>query len=185
VQVGCLAVARELKANLDAIAADADASTNAGLHALLQEVCLALLRNPQYCVYSAGGRKAVASGRELERAFNAASLAERSKFREETLVNVKGGGGVRRSGLRAAERVEAAAQADELIVVTLLVATRGNVKLPQRIDSVESLQGALRVLGALRAEQVLGVEVVYTPQAEGDSFSRDELVKDYPDMRML
>lgn len=185
VQVGLLAVARELKARLDAIAEGADTSTSEGLHALLQEVVLALLRNPQYCAYSAGGKKAAASARDLERSFNAASLAERSKFSEETLVNVRGGGGVRRSKLRAAEREDAERRPDELIVVTLLVATRGGLKLPQRIDSVDALRGALRALGGLRAEQVLGVEVIWTPQAAGDSFSRDELISDYPEMRSL
>jgi len=185
VQVGLLAVAQELKARLDAIAEVADTSTSEGLHALLQEVVLALLRNPQYCAYSAGGKKAAASARDLERSFNAASLAERTKFSEETLVNVRGGGGVRRSKLRAAEREDAERRPDELIVVTLLVATRGGLKLPQRIDSVDALRGALRALGGLRAEQVLGVEVIWTPQAAGDSFSRDELISDYPEMRSL
>jgi uncharacterized membrane protein len=185
IQVGLLAVARQLKAQLDAIAEKADTSDAAGLHALLQEVVLALLRNPQYCAYASGARKPAASARDLEAAFNAASLAERSKFSEETLVNVRGGD-VKRARLRGASAAEAAAQSDELIVVTLLVASRGAaLDLPARVDSVDKLRSALRALGGLAAEQVLGVEVIWTPQAEGDSFSRDELTKDYPDMRVL
>jgi uncharacterized membrane protein len=70
-------------------------------------------------------------------------------------------------------------------VVTLLVATQGDVKLPKKIGSGDALKAALRSLGGLRCDQVLGVEVLWTPQAEGDYFSRDELTRDYPDMRML
>jgi uncharacterized membrane protein len=185
VQVGLLAVARQLKAELDAIAEAADTSDSAGLHALLQEVALALLRNPQYCAYASGSRRAAASARDLEAAFNSASLAERAKFSDETLVNVRGGD-VRRARLRGAAAAEAAGQADELIVVTLLVASRGKaLDLPARLDSVDKLRAALRALGGLAADEVLGVEVIWTPQAEGDSFSRDELTKDYPDMRVL
>lgn len=117
--------------------------------------------------------------------FPSASLSERSKFVQETLVNVRGGGGVRRSRLRRSGSGLDTPDPDELIVVTLLVASRGPLPLPKRVDSGDSLRAALRALGALRAEQVMGVEVLWTPQAEGDSFSRDELCRDYPDMRSL
>ena len=53
------------------------------------------------------------------------------------------------------------------------------------MDSAESLRAVLRALGGLNGEQVLGVEVLWTPQAEGDVFSRDDLTKDYPDMRVI
>lgn len=183
VQVGLLAVARELKADLDEIAEEADTSSSEGLKELVQEVTLALLRNPQYAAYASSSKKTVDSGEELERVFNRASLAERSKFSVETLVNVKGGGGVRHGRMRAQDRT---GHPDELIVVTLLVATRGGVSgLPSKVNSADSLKAALRALGALRREQVLGAEVLWTPQAAGDSFSRDELARDYPDMHLL
>ncbi|GBF97121.1 hypothetical protein Rsub_10132 [Raphidocelis subcapitata] len=185
VQVGLLAVARELKGQLDAIAEAADTSSNEGLQALLNQAVLALLRNPQYAAYASGARTDAASTRDLERAFNAASLAERSKFSEETLVNVRGGGGPRRAALRPRDAAAAAAQPDELVVVTLLVASKGPLALPKKIDSLDSLRTALRALGGLPAEQVLGVEVIWTPQAEDDSYSRDELIADYPAMRNL
>ena len=43
-----------------------------------------------------------------------------------------------------------------------------------------ALRGALRALGALPAEQV-----IWKPQSEGDSISRDEIALDYPDLRVL
>jgi hypothetical protein len=70
IQVGLLAVARDLKRDLDQIAEDADTSSNAGLKELLQEVTLALLRNPQYAEFVSGGKRAVGDSSELERLFN-------------------------------------------------------------------------------------------------------------------
>ena len=117
----------------------------------------------------------------------------------------------------------------ELIVVTLVVAAEGGVKVP-KITSREELTQALNKLGALRSEQVctwpldlllmfadnsycftfalyhswshrfsgnsdfdtnfgllqiLAVEVMWTPQDENDSYSRDELFLDYPTLHTL
>jgi uncharacterized membrane protein len=137
---------------------------------------LALLRNPQYCVYGASAAAAVPGGVDgAERAFNAASLEERGKFSAETLSNV---GGVRRSAAKAAA-AGAGDGTDELVVITLLVAVEGPLALPS-IGSVADLQAALRALGSVGAERLVGVELLWTPQAEGDTFSRDQIAADYP-----
>ena len=53
----------------------------------------------------------------------------------------------------------------ELIVVTLLVAADGSFKLPQ-VDSRASLKQALAMMGAVRADDLLAVEVLWTPEEE-------------------
>ena len=45
-------MARDLQKDLDQMADKADTSTDAGLHYLLTECVLALLRNPEYWVYA-------------------------------------------------------------------------------------------------------------------------------------
>ncbi|KAK9819848.1 hypothetical protein WJX72_003190 [[Myrmecia] bisecta] len=177
VQVGLLGSARGLQRDLDRIAGRADTNTPEGLHYVLQETVLALNRNPDYCVY---GAAKVSNQRDLdagEDKFNQVSIEERSKFKEETLSNV--GGRSRRAQLRSSSRGD-----NDLIVVTILVAVQGGLKLPS-ITSREELRTALNRLGAVRSEQVMAVEVLWTPQEEGDYFTRDELAYDYPTLNTL
>jgi hypothetical protein len=49
-QVGLLGMARTLQQDLDRIAQQADTTTEEGLHYVLTETCLALMRHPDYCI---------------------------------------------------------------------------------------------------------------------------------------
>ena len=69
-QVGLLSSARGLKKDLERIAAKADTSTPAGLHYVLQETVLSLLRNPEYAVYGAASTLKGKSLAKAERKFN-------------------------------------------------------------------------------------------------------------------
>jgi uncharacterized membrane protein len=121
-----------------------------------------LLRNPKYCIYGATSQKTCSSTSSLETAFNSASVKERSKFEQETLVNV-GGSSTRRSSYRPSS----SGRPDELIVVTMLVATGCKANIPEKINSLADLKAALESLGGLPQDQVLGVELMWTPQVRG------------------
>lgn len=58
IQIGLLGMARDLQLDLEKIADKADTSSPEGLHYVLEETVLSLLRNPEYCVYG-GGLRAV------------------------------------------------------------------------------------------------------------------------------
>lgn len=117
------------------------------------------MRNPKYCIYGAASQKSCSSTSSLESSFNSASVKERSKFEQETLVNV-GGSSARRSSYKPA----AGSRPDELVVVTMLVATGCKVDVPAKINSLADLKQALEALGGLPQDQVLGVELLWTPQ---------------------
>jgi uncharacterized membrane protein len=174
-QVGLLASAAELRADLERLAGRADTASPAGLHRLLQETVLALLRNPDYAVYAYAKAGVEASAGAGETRFNRLSLEERGKFEQETLVNA--GGVTRRAALKRAPA--GAPEPGELVVVTLLVAAAGRFRLPRGTSRTE-LAEALATLGSVRAADVLAVEVLWTPEAEGDFFSVDDLATDYP-----
>jgi uncharacterized membrane protein len=188
-QVGLLAQARGLQEDLNRIAETADTNSPAGRAAVLQEASLALLRHPEYWAY-AGTRNGQARLNAAEAEFNRLSLAERSKFSEETLSNVN-------NQLRGRDSRGVLPSADqdnptrlmtegpgEYIVVTLLAATLGNFQMPQ-INSAEDLRQALRVLGAVPSDRLLAIEVLWTPQAAGDTLSSDDLLAKYADLKMV
>lgn len=192
-QVGLLANARDLQPELNRIAETADTNTPEGRAEILQEATLALLRHPEYWVY-AGGNTQQARLDSAESQFNRLALAERSKFTEETLSNVN-------NQLKAASSSPALAPANmgdrpenptdlitsgpgEYIIVTLLAATLGNLQLPA-INNADDLRQALRIIGAISGDRLLAIEVLWTPQAEGDTLTSDDLLAEYADLKLI
>lgn len=192
-QVGLLADARGLQGELNHIAETADTNSPEGRAEVLQEATLALLRHPEYWVY-AGGSSHQARLSSAEGEFNRLALAERSKFAEETLSNVNNQ--LKEGRSRAA--LTPANQGGELdnptrlisegpgeyIIVTLLAATLGKAQIPA-INSADDLRQALRVFGSLPSEQLLAIEVLWTPQAEGDTLTADDLLAEYADLKLI
>eukprot|EP00897_Mesotaenium_endlicherianum_P003477 jgi/Mesen1/3157/ME000184S02224 len=177
-QVGLLGLARTLQRDLERIADRADTSTPEGLQYILTETVLALLRHPDYCVYASSTSDVKESVESAEVRFNEISFEERSKFEEETLVNV---GSLRKRVSRApqAERFTS-----EYIVVTIVVAAEGKLELPS-VTSTADLRSALSKMGSLTADQIQAVEILWTPQNEEDTLSQQEVLRDYPALRNL
>ncbi|MDB9346879.1 DUF1517 domain-containing protein [Nodularia spumigena] len=189
-QVGLLAQARGLQSELNKIAESADTNSPEGRAEVLQEASLALLRHPEYWVYAGGGTQQVKLT-AAESQFNRLSLAERSKFSEETLSNVN-------NQLKAALNREALPTADQLdnptqlisegpgeyLIVTLLAATLGKFDIPE-VNSSEDLRQALRRIGGIPGDQLLAIEVLWTPQAEGDTLTSDDILAEYTDLKLV
>jgi uncharacterized membrane protein len=184
-QVGLLAQARELQADLDRIAQNADTGSSEGLAQVLQETTLALLRHPEYWVYG-GGEAQQARLEAAEAQFNRLALAERSKLSAETLSNVN-------NMLRQAEVRKALEGSGELalpenpseyIVVTLVVAAQGKLDLPKVNDS-QDLRKAISQIGSVSSDRLLAMEVLWTPQAAGDTLSAEDVLVAYPDLKLV
>ncbi|CAG9467746.1 unnamed protein product [Pedinophyceae sp. YPF-701] len=177
-QVGLMATAADIKRDIEKQAKRTDTSDPESLHFFLQEVVLSLMRNQAKCVYGHSEGKVVTGLDKGEEAFNNMSLMERSKFEEETFVNYSG---------RSKTRTFAGGKRDdpnELIMVTILLAVEGSVK-PPKVKDRTTLQQTLTQLGGLSTSQVVACEVLWTPQADGDTYSRDDLITDYPYMQTL
>jgi uncharacterized membrane protein len=195
VQVGLMAQARSLQLELDRIAFNADTNTDAGRAHVLQEVSLALLRHPEYWAYGS----ALTERPKLSTAegvFNRLALAERSKFTEETLSNLNGQ--MKKPSLAGAGASEKLAvpqtpgellalnesSHSEYIVVTLLVGTQAKLQFP-KINNDEDMKQVLRQIGSLSADNLLAIEVIWAPQADDDNLSADDIMTNYPDMRLV
>lgn len=191
-QVGLLADARELQSDLNRIAETADTGTSAGLSRVLQETNLALLRHPEYWVYAgAESKQARLEAAEVE--FNRMVLAERSKLAKETLTNVNGQSlkagdtavaNLSASGAPLATSQKASDGPGEYIVATLLVAAQGNLSLPA-INSSDDLRRALEQLGGFSGDRLMALEVLWEPQEPGDTLTAEELISEYPTLKLV
>jgi uncharacterized membrane protein len=177
-QVGLLASARDLQADLRRLAATADTTGSAGLQRLLQETSLALLRQPDLWVY-ANSELGQVPFATAESTFNRLSMTERSKLRREVTSNV--------GGQRFQDEAAASGPTDatsDFIAVTLLVASRGRIPL-KTISTADDLREALRVIGAVSASDLIALEVIWQPEGKGEVLSTEELLTAYPQLQHL
>jgi len=188
VQVGLLADARELQTDLDELAQKADTGTASGRAQVLQEATLALLRHPEYWVYGAADSQQTALD-SAEAKFNQYALAERSKFAEETLSNynnqLRGDSGNRAIAGEIDKLAKNLQQeSGEYIVVTLVVGTTNKLNLPAINDSAD-MRNTLRQIGGIGSDDLLAIEVLWTPQAQGDTLTTDDILANYPNLKLL
>ncbi|MBR8828073.1 MAG: DUF1517 domain-containing protein [Gomphosphaeria aponina SAG 52.96 = DSM 107014] len=180
VQVGLLASARELQKELDDLARTADTGTASGRALVLQEATLALLRHPEYWVYGATESQKTAL-EAAEAKFNQLSLEERSKFSEETLSNYN-------NQLRGRESSSNLVKTDEnggeYIIVTIIVGATGKLELPA-INNSENMRSALQQIGGIGSDRLLAIEVLWTPQAPGDTLTTDDILAEYPNLKLV
>jgi uncharacterized membrane protein len=186
IQVGLLAEARDVQTKLNSLATTINADTATGRMHLLQETSLELLRHPEYWTYA----KTSTQPAKLDRAeavFNQLSLAERGKFTTETLSNVNNQ--LRQANSPAVltasgELATVEQERGEYIIVTLLVAATRQVQLP-KINGEADLRQALQTLGSLDASALIAIEAIWTPQANGDSLTTDDILTYYPDLKLV
>jgi uncharacterized membrane protein len=185
VSIGLLANGRELQADLNKIAKSANTSTSAGLALMLQETSLALLRHPEYWAYaSSDSHQTKLEAAEVQ--FNRLVLTERSKVSQETLTNVRQE--VKETALTSTTTANTSLTTveptGEYVVVTLVTATEGKVDLP-KLNSEADVRQALNLLGAVASDKLMALEVLWQPQADGDTLSDQDLLVNFPNLRRL
>jgi len=179
-QLGLFSTARSLQRELQDFAHAAVTDSVAGLATALQEVAVALTRHREYWKYGVVEVQRLPSIDEAERAFNQAVNQERAKLSEELTVNI--------DGVRRHASMQGSARPDEVgryLVVTLLVATSYPELTSSRTPTAHELEGTLQRLGTLLASDLLGVEVMWSPENADDSLTEDELLAEYPELSGL
>lgn len=183
-QIGLLANAKSLQTDFNRMAQTADTGSSAGLAQVLQEATLSLLRHPEYWIYgNASSTQIRLNSAETE--FNRMALIERSKFSGETVSNVNSQiKQADRASLSGAGELVEADEPGEYIVATVLVASTSKLNMPT-ISSDQDLRRAISQIGSVGSEDMVAVEILWSPQAEGVTMSSDELVAEYPDLKRL
>ncbi|MGY4523093.1 putative membrane protein [Thermostichus sp. MS-CIW-30] len=183
VKVGLLASARQLQKDMNALALEADTQSPEGLSQLLQEVTLGLMRYSDYWAYGHAQAEKLPLSR-AESLFYQASLQERSKFSVESLSNRNNQ--IQQVSQAALQRSAAGIpDVGEYLLVTLLVAYRGNLGTLPVVNSTADLRQCLLQLASIPADRIVAIEVLWTPQLEGDTLSAEALLTEYPEMRLL
>jgi uncharacterized membrane protein len=171
--------ARGIQDRLAQFAAQGDTASEAGLAALLQQSALELLRNKDSIRYAAAEARGPMSLTNAETAMNGVALGERSRFQVER-VRVADG-----RTARSDAPVEEGKEALELVVVTLVTATRTPLERFRSVTSVEDLSALLADLGGVSADGLLGLEVIWTPADANDSMTETDVMTTYPELRSL
>ena len=177
--------ARGIQDRLADFASQGDTESEAGLATLLQQTAVELMREKDSIRYLATDARGPMSLTNAETAMNAMALSERSRFQVERVRAA--GGRVSRSAAPAEEGKEAL----ELVVVTLVVATRtpldkfSSSGSPGSTGSPEDLSALLAELGGVSPDAILGIEVVWTPADPNDSMTETDVMTTYPDLRSL
>jgi uncharacterized membrane protein len=178
-QLGLGRSARGVQDRLAEFAAQGDTSSEAGLGALLQQTALELLRQKDSIRYASASGKGPMSLTNAETAMNGLTLAERSRFQVERVRAADGR--VNRSAATAEEGAEAL----ELVVVTLVVASRTALGSFKSVTSSDELAGVLSELGSMSSAGLLGLEVIWTPADPNDSMTETDVMTTYPELRSI
>ena len=188
VKVAMLSSARSLQEEVDRLARATDPNSPSGLSKLLQDITLTLSRHSEYWAYG-DSRSETMRLNSAEQRFNQLSLMERSKFSLETLVNTDVGTGatpmIETGDSKESNIDDLLSESGDYIVVTLVVAYESSEGTLPVVDSAESLRRCLVQLGAVASEKLVAIEVLWTPQAAGDTLTALELTTEYPQLRML
>jgi uncharacterized membrane protein len=171
--------ARGIQDRLADFAARGDTESEAGLASLLQQTAVELLREKDAIRYLGTDARGPLSFTNAETAMNAMALAERGRFQVERVRSA--GGRVARSEAPAEEGKEAL----ELVVVTVLAATRTPLQAFGGSITADNLPALLSELGGVSPDAILGLEVVWTPADPNDSMTETDVMTTYPDLRSL
>jgi uncharacterized membrane protein len=171
--------ARGIQDRLAAFAAQGDTSSEAGLAALLQQSALELLRNKDSIRYAAAEGRGPMTLTNAETAMNGVSLGERSRFQLER-VRVADG-----RAARSDAPAEEGKEALEMVVVTLVAATRTPLARFRAVSTMDELAALLGELGSVSESGLLGLEVIWTPADANDSMTETDVMTTYPELRSL
>ena len=171
---------RFVQARLAKLARESDTASPAGLAALLAQAARALTASRSAWIYAGVEQTAPALAAQARVTHTRLAQDARARFQHEL---VRATDGTTR-GADAPELVAREHEGEGVVVVTLVVATHATLPAasPAQVTEIESL---LTRLAELSASELLALEIVWSPAAEDDRMSTDELEAGYPELTRL
>jgi len=170
-----------LQGQLDKLARSGDTNTPGGRARLLHETVVALRRCELGWLYAGGVNADPADGQVIQPRFQAIAQESRTRFKRELIRS--------HDGTTTEEATpEMRARADEgrgVVVITLVVAARGEIPDVASFQDARQLANLMRNLGAIPATSLVAIEVIWSPAAENDRMSTAELEVLYPELKRI
>jgi uncharacterized membrane protein len=173
---------REIQEKLAELAAGGATDTNTGRLELLVDTVNALrsTRHAWLYAYHAGGPR-ILDARDAQRCFQREVDDLRGRFRDE-VVRAADGQLVRSTPPEL--RVQAT-EGQGTVVVSLVVAARRDLGALGEVRTAKQVHEALLVRRDLGRDDLVALEVVWSPAAENDRMSTAELEQNYPELRLI
>lgn len=147
------------------------------ISSLLSDASLSILRKNEDWTSACFDSEAFNSGGGVEPTFQRLAVSERAKF--ETEIS---GSSVRSSSIVEGSPTE--------VVVSIIVAIRGKSDALKK--SAQSVSGVKQILQTFASEaltdegdNIMGVEILWTPSEPGETLSERDIVSDYPELMRI
>jgi len=185
VQLAFDAVAcKGLRARIEDAVRNADTSTSFGIFRLARTVLQTAVPFQDKVAYAHFSEDKALAPAPGEARFNALASEARAFFdREIVRRDSRGLVETQRNSAKANELVDEDGQfgIDELFVVTLVMAVQSTpIGLPEKLSGLDDVRASLAAMLAVTSQSMVGFEVIWTPAAESDILTREELLTDLP-----
>jgi uncharacterized membrane protein len=164
---------------LERLSRSAKTDSRVGIQNLSSQVAVELLRRKSSISAAATRYKHFQTREQAQRDFNQRSVQERSKFEQETVSKY---GGVDYSSQQ--QRAGSDGSAATMAVVTLVLAIDGDSTKVGKVQSIASVEEALRMIAAdAKVDDCLqSLEILWTPEDHSENLSERDIVADYPEL---
>lgn len=169
-----------VQAELARIAKVADTATEHGRHTLLREVALLLRRTRDAWVYGGAVNEPLRKLEGAKPVFDSHVDNARARFRTETIANVQGRQTTAAAGTSIVSWAPRTDEGEGLILVSIIVAARGELFTVAHIGNGEDLRKALEAACHRTPSDLVAIEIVWQPSEEADRLSSMELEAKYP-----
>ena len=170
----------QLQQRLQQLAQTGDTRSPSGLATLLSETVLALRRAEISWLYAGYKDLGGAPPQQAQGVFQQTAQDARSRFKHE-LVRANQG------AMSEQQTPQVTAHANEgqgTVVVTIVTATRRPLMGIAMPDAAQ-IRNALSDRGAVLPQQMVALEVIWSPAAENDRMSTSELEQNYPELKLI
>jgi uncharacterized membrane protein len=170
----------QLQQHLTRLAQTGDTRSPSGLAQLLGETVLALRRVEMSWLYAAYRDAGGGPPQQAQAVFQQLASEARARFQHELVRGHQG-----QQQTQDAPDVKAHAHEGQgTVVVTIVLATRRPMQGFATADAAQ-IRSALSDRGAVLPNQMVALEVIWSPAAENDRMSTSELEQNYPELRLI